>query len=106
MGSPGFPNVKIAPRGRVWEGEALPRIIIFIRALCGAAAWMTNVNIAPRGRVWEGEALPANNPPAGRVWEGFALPRIIIFIRALCGAAAWMTEVNIWGNRVFPRPSR
>gem|GEM_PF-1177790 len=32
MGKPGFPNP--LPEGRVWEGFALPRIIIFIAALC------------------------------------------------------------------------
>jgi len=86
------------PAGRVWEGFALPRIGIFILALCGAAAWMTEVNIrgnrvsppavslsnrtpacggASRSqqRLGNGETGFPHPPPSGDELEGCSPPR-------------------------------
>ncbi len=65
MGKPGFPNP--LPEGRVWEGEALPGIVMFMPvgnpgfSIPPPTGWQA----LPTGRVWEGAALPGETLQAG-----------------------------------------
>jgi len=112
MGEVGKPGFSIpSPRGRVWEGYALPRTI-FVLFVCGAAAWTATVNIGSRRGGWGNRVSPRPRPAGGwgnRVSPfphpreglgGLCPPRNNrMFIAALCGAAAWTADVQGTGAR-------
>ncbi len=81
--------------------------LMFIAALCGAAAWRANVKISPRRGVWGNWVSPRPRPAGewGNRVSPFPHPRKglggrsppknkLIFIAALCGGAAWRAEVK------------
>ena len=69
MGKPGFPIR--SPRGRVWEGAALPRTTFtVIPFTCGEAAWTATVNVGCESQYLSPTRMrccspPPNLPPLG-----------------------------------------